>query len=105
MFNNTFEISTYRELPGERYEDAVQFLREAKARNFPKIRRKDNELWRKQHYKTIYGIGKKALGWTDDEILAFASLKLKKTVKSMADVGEQDLARIARMVRAESKKR
>jgi hypothetical protein len=105
MFNKTFKITTYRELPAEKFDAAVQFLQQAKARNLPKIRRKDNELWRKQHYKTIFGIGGKALGWSDEQIHAFASLKLKKTVTSMADVGEQDLARIARMIRAESKKR
>jgi hypothetical protein len=43
--------------------------------------------------------------WIDEEIHSFASSKLKKKVESMAAVGEQDLARIARMIRAESKKR
>lgn len=104
MFCNTFKIPTYLALAREAFPEAVTFLRQAKSRNLPKIRRKDNELWRKQHYKTIFGTGKKALGWSDEQIHAFASLKLKKTVTSMADLGEQDLARIARMIRAESKK-
>jgi hypothetical protein len=103
--NSSMDVTTYREIRLERFDEAVLLLQQANARNLPKIRRKDNELWRKKHYATIFGIGKKALGWTDEEIHSFASSKLKKTVESMADVGEQDLARIARMIRAESKKR
>jgi hypothetical protein len=71
----------------------------------PKIRRKDNELWRQKHYKTIFGIAKNVLGWSEDQIHQFASTKLGKRVVSLSDLGEQDLARLARWIRAESKKK
>jgi hypothetical protein len=105
MFNNNFKIPTYRELPRERFHEAVTFLQQAKARNLPRIRRKDNELWRKKHYQTIFGIANKALGWTKEGVHSFASIKLKKNVESLADLGERDLAKLARWIRAESKKR
>lgn len=105
MFNNEFKIATYRELPRDSFDEAMLFLRQAKARNLPKIRRKDNELWRQKHYKTIFGIAKKGMGWTDDDVHQFASEKLKKRVASLSDIGEQDLSRLARWIRAESKKR
>lgn len=105
MFNNQFRITTYRELPRESFEEAALFLRQAKARNLPKIRRKDNELWRRKHYGTIFGIAKKGMGWTDDDVHQFASAKFKKRVTSLSDIGEQDLARLARWIRAESKKK
>lgn len=105
LFYKSFKVNSYREILRDQFDEAVQFLREAKARNLPKIRRKDNELWRKQHYKTIFGIGKRSLQWTDEDIHAFAALKTNKKVESLADLGEQDLARVARMIRAEAKKR
>jgi hypothetical protein len=105
MLNNTFEVTTYKEIPRERFEEALSFLQQAKARNLPKIRRKDNELWRKKHYQVIFGIGKRELGWSDDEIHSFATLKLGKPVASLSDIGERDLAKLARQIRAEARKR
>lgn len=61
-FNNKFKITTYRELRREYFDDAMLFLRQAKAQYLPKIRRKDNELWRRKHYGTIFGIAKKGMG-------------------------------------------
>lgn len=104
MLTNEFKIASYRELPRESFDEAVLFLRQAKARNLPKIRRKDNELWRRKHYGTIFGIAKKGMGWSDEDVHQFASAKFKKQVASLSDIGEQDLARLARWIRAESKK-
>lgn len=104
LFNNQFKINTYRELPREAFEAGVLFLRTAKARNLPKIRRKDNELWRRKHYSSIFGTAK-GMGWSDEDIRQFASTKLKKRVASLTDIGEQDLSRLLRWIRAESKKR
>lgn len=105
MFNNEFKIATYRELPRASFDEAVLFLRQAKARSLPKIRRKGNELWRRKHYATIFCIAKKGMGWTEDEVHQFPSTKLKKQVTSLSDIGKQDLARLARWIRAESKKK
>lgn len=104
-FNNRFKITTYRELPREFFDEALLYLRQAKAQNLPKIRRKDNELWRRKHYGTIFGIAKKSSEWTEDDVHQFASEKLKKRITSLTDIGEQDLARLARWIRAESKKK
>lgn len=104
-FNNGFKITTYRELPREFFDEALLYLRQAKAQNLPKIRRKDNELWRRKHYGTIFGIAKKSLEWNEDDVHQFASEKLKKRITSLTDIGEQDLARLARWIRAESKKK
>ena len=80
-------------------------LQQAKARNLPAIRRKDNELWRRKLYASIFAIAKKNLGWSDEDIHAFASLKLGKAVSSLKDVGERDLTKIVRLIRAESRKK
>lgn len=105
MFNNSFKITTYRELPREQFSVAVSFLQQAKARSLPKIRRKDNGLWRRKHYQTIFGIARNVLRWTDEQIHDFASRKLGKTVVSLADLGERDLERLVKLIRTESKKR
>lgn len=55
-------------------------------------------------HQTIHGCAK-VLGWSKDDIHAFATHKLGKPVMSLADLGEQNLARLARLVRAEAKKR
>lgn len=105
MLNNTFRVTTYKEIPRERFEEVIAFLQQAKARNLPKIRRKDNELWRKKHYQVIFGIGKKELGWNEDQIHTFASVKLGKAVASLSDLGERDLDKLARQIRSEARKR
>jgi hypothetical protein len=105
MLNNTFEVTTYKEIPRERFDEALSFLQQAKARNLPRIRRKDNELWRKKHYQVIFGIGKRELGWSEDQIHTFASVKLGKAVTSLSDLGERDLAKLARQIRSEARKR
>jgi hypothetical protein len=43
--------------------------------------------------------------WNEDDVHQFASEKLKKRITSLTDIGEQDLARLARWIRAESKKK
>jgi len=102
---NTFKVTTYKEIPRERFDEAVSLLQQAKGMNLPKIRRKDNELWRKQHYRSIFGTAKKGMGWSDEQIHDFASLKLGKAVTSLSEVGERDLAKLARLIRAEARKR
>ncbi|MEI6032914.1 MAG: ORF6C domain-containing protein [Verrucomicrobiae bacterium] len=102
---NTFKVTTYKEIPRERFDEAVSLLQQAKARNLPAIRRKDNELWRRKLYASIFAIAKKNLGWSDEDIHAFASLKLGKAVSSLKDVGERDLTKIVRLIRAEARKK
>jgi len=82
---NTFKVTTYKEIPKERFDEAVSLLQQAKGMNLPKIRRKDNELWRKQHYRSIFGTAKKGMGWSDEQIHDFASLKLGKDVTSLSE--------------------
>ena len=101
----TFKVSTYKEIARDHFNDAVSLLQQAKARNLPKIRRKDNELWRNNHYKSIFATAKKALGWTEEQIYAFASLKIGKPVDSLSKLGERDLAKLTRLIRAEARKR
>lgn len=102
---NTFKVTTYKEIPRERFDEAVSLLQQAKARNLPAIRRKDNELWRRKLYASIFAIAKKELGWSDEDIHTFSSLKLGKAVSSLKDVGERDLTKIARLIRAEARKK
>jgi len=105
LLKNTFLVTTYKEISRERFEEAVSLLQQAKARNLPAIRRKDNELWRRKNYAAIFAIAKKNLGWSEEDIHAFASLKLGETVSSLKDVGERDLTKIVRLIRAEARKR
>lgn len=105
LLKNTFKVTTYKEIAREQFEEALTLLQQAKARNLPKIRRKDNELWRKKHYQVIFGRGKKELGWSEDQIHSFATIKLGKPVLSLSDLGERDLAKLARQIRAEARKR
>ncbi len=102
---NTFKVTTYKEIAREDFEKAVSLLQQAKGMNLPKIRRKDNDLWRMKHYRSIFGTAKKGLGWSDDQIHEFAAMKLGKPVAHLSDLGERDLARLARLIRSEAKKR
>jgi len=99
----TYEINTYRELPREKYADAVSLLKQQKAINRPKLRRRNPPLWKNDQY-TVVWTAARALGWDKPKVYAFAfeRLPLAKPITSLTKLGPIQLGRLADMMRRES---
>jgi hypothetical protein len=87
-----FKVTSYLKLRKEQYEGAVSYLRVEAAKARPKLRRTDNKEWRKRFYSGIWGKAK-ALGLSRDDVhqLATERLSLKKPLRSLTELGEQNL--------------
>lgn len=91
-FKNTFHLTSYKKLPAEKYDEAIQFLNQQRGRSLPKLRRTNNDEWRNRIYRAIWPLSRE-LGMTHEQVydFAFTELKLKKPVSSLKELGEQNL--------------
>jgi hypothetical protein len=87
-----FDVSNFRAIPAERGEEAIEWLQRQKAMQRPRLRRADNEAWRKSHYKGIWARSKQ-LGLSKPDVydIAYQRLGLKTPLISLKDLGERNL--------------
>lgn len=105
-FNAHFELTTYKELPREKTEDAINYLRQWRASKNSKLRFADPEKFRTAQLRGIWPRSK-SLGFNDADLYAFTikKLKLKSEIASLNDLGNQQLARLNRFLIYEERKR
>lgn len=87
----------YRCLPAEKFDEAISWLLQSRARLQPKLRRRDNTQWRNNRYKGIFARAKE-LGITKEEIIMIANKKFNKNIKSIKELGEQNLDKLYRYI-------
>ena len=87
---NYFGVQTYLEIPSEKGEEALSFLRKCQVLMRPKIRRQDHNAWRKEHYTAIYARQKQA-GKSKSDLNILVKQLLGKDVISLKNLGERDL--------------
>lgn len=102
LFKKKFKLASYRCLPSDRFEDAVSWFLQEKAKLQPKLRRRDNPQWRSNKYKGIYSRGKE-LGMSKEDIIALANEKFNKNIASLKDLGEQNLEKLYRSMFAKKR--
>lgn len=92
---NRYEVTSYKKLRVEDFEDALSWLKQEVAKARPKLRRTNNQAWRNEHYKGIYAKWRE-MGYEKEKIYAFAQnkLELKKPVNSLKKLGEQNLKKL-----------
>jgi hypothetical protein len=94
-----FNVAGYRAIPRSRGEEVIAWLLQQKAMLRPKLRRASNGTWRKEIYAAVYarcgelGIDKPAL-----YELAQTKLGLASPVRSLTELGEQNLQRLHQIV-------
>lgn len=93
MFKNKFKLTSYKELEKERFEEAMQYLNKINALKLPKIRRRNNALWRKELYKSIYSRANE-LGLTKKDLYNLVYEKYSKKINSLTELGEQTLTKL-----------
>jgi len=90
-----YKVTSYKLIPVESGDDAVQWLRQQVPQQRSKIRRKAPGVWGRQLYKSIWAKAGR-LGMDKQEVydLAFRRLVLKKPITSLKELGEQNLKKL-----------
>lgn len=90
-----FKVTSYKLIPVESGDDAIQWLRQQVPQQRSKIRRKAPDEWRQQLFKSIWSKAGR-LGLEKQEVydLAFRRLALKEPITSLKELGEQKLKKL-----------
>jgi len=104
-FNAEFGLTTYKELPREKAEAGISYLRQWRASKNSRLRNADPEKFRTAQLKGIWPRSK-SLGFADSDLYAFASKKLKlpHAITSLNELGNQQLSRLNRFLIYEERK-
>lgn len=88
-----FQVVSYRDIPVEHEQTALEWIKNQKVSLRPSIRRTSNALWRKQHTTGIYSRANE-LGMSKADVYLLVKERLGKSVFSLKQLGEQDLTRL-----------
>lgn len=96
---NRYRVTSYKKVRAEDFQDVVSWLKQQSAMLRPKLRRANNAVWRKEHYKGIYARWRQ-MGYEKNEIYAFAfkHLVLKKPINSLKELGERNLEKLHKII-------
>lgn len=102
---NEFNVTSYKEIPAQKSDRAIQWLQAQLAMARPKIRRKAPEKWKESLYKPIYTrAGDLGISKDDLYLLAQERLDLKKPIRSLKELTQRDLQRLHHVMIYEVKK-
>lgn len=90
VLKNRYAVTTYLAIPAHLGDEAISWLQQQSAIKRPKIRRGDNDAWRKELYKAIWARARQ-VGISKGEVYALALYRLGKRVTSLKQLGEQNL--------------
>ncbi|MDD4059582.1 MAG: toll/interleukin-1 receptor domain-containing protein [Kiritimatiellae bacterium] len=93
-------------LPREKFDEAKSWFLQYRASNDKKLKRVNPQAYRVSLTKTIYSL-LKPLGWTKDQLYAFAAEKLDyaEPIKSLSGLGNNQLELVRDRVRYEKTKK
>lgn len=94
-----FKVASYRMIPYGRGEEAISYMQQEVAKLRPKLRRRNNEAWRKEHYTAIWSRTRE-LGYPKSWVYELAERRLCKKVDSLTALGEQDLKKLYTIIMA-----
>ena len=89
---NKFGITSYKILPKEKYDEAIEWLNKQIAMNRKGLRKNDPEQWRKDMYKSIHTRANEL----SIEIHSFATsvLQSKKPITSLTELSDTRLKKL-----------
>jgi len=102
---NEFNVTSYKEIPTQDSDRAIQWLQAQVAMARPKIRRKAPDKWKESLYKPIYARASE-LGVSKDNLylLTQERLALRKPIRSLKELTQRDLQRLHHVMIYEAKK-
>ena len=102
---NEFNVTSYKEIPAQDSDRAIQWLQAQVAMATPKIRRMAPDKWKESLYKPIYArAGELGISKDDLYLLAQERLALQKPIRSLKELTQRDLQRLHHVVIYEVKK-
>lgn len=106
QFNDHFGTTELAALERTRFEEARSWFLQYRASKDKNLKRTNPQKYRNTLTRAIYAM-KGALGWSDDELYAFASEKVgyPSAITSLNDLGNQQLEMVRDRVRYETTKR
>lgn len=96
-FKNRFNVTSYHLLPKEKFDEALSWLKKQIAyEHRPKLRKANNDEWRKDMYGAIYAKAQNELRMDKPALYAFASekLKLKLPLNSLKELSDTRLKKL-----------
>ena len=101
-FNAHFGLTTYKELPRERAEEGVSYLRQWRASKNSRLRYNDPDRFRTSQLKGVWPRSKE-LGFTSEQLYSFAhqKLDLRRPISSLNELGNMQISRLNRFLRYE----
>lgn len=99
IVKNQYNVTTYKEIPAYLGDSAISWLTQKIAILRPKLRRKDNDSWRKEHYAAIWARSKQ-LGMSKGEVYALAQDRLNTQIVSLTNLGERNLKKLYQIIMA-----
>jgi hypothetical protein len=102
MLQRRFQVASYLLIPRSRYEEALGFLRQHRAINRSRLRRRNPIAYQNDLYRTIFA-GARELGWTGEQVYRYATekLELSTAVGSFKALGCVQLKTLAELVQRE----
>lgn len=94
-----YKVPRYDLIPCDLGDDAISYMQQEIAKLRPKLRRRDNESWRKEHYSGIWARAKE-LGKDKSWVYGLVEEKIGKKVESLTTLGEQDLKKLYTIIMA-----
>lgn len=95
-----FGVSSYLLIPREKFDEALSLLKQRRAMNRSKLRRRDPTAYSRDFYRAIYARANE-LGWERPQVyeFAFKNLSLKKPIASLKALGANQLKALAESIR------
>ena len=95
----------YHLLPSEKHEKALTWMAQRKAIKRPSLRRIDNELWRRDYERIIWG-GMRNKKWQKQDVYDYAIEKgiVETPITSLKELGEQKLQALANSMKTKRTK-
>jgi hypothetical protein len=94
---NHCTVTSYKLIPLEKGEDTIKWMQQEVAKLRPKLRRSDNDAWRKELYTGIWARSKE-LNLSKSSVYEITLAKLGKNIDSLTVLGEQDLKRLYNII-------
>lgn len=102
MLQQRFEIASYVLLPREKFQEALDFLKQQRAIHRSRLRRRNPLAYQSDLFRVIFAMAGE-LGWNRQEIYEFGAqkLRLKKPINSLKALGPNQLKTLAGFMRGE----
>jgi len=99
MLQRRFQVASYLLIPRGRYEEAIGFLRQHRAINSSRLRRRNPIAYQNDFYRAIFA-GARELDWDKGQVYRFTTekLALKCPLASLKELGSVQLKTLAELI-------